>query len=130
MTNAFDAPTNVLVIDDEKGMRDMLFSTLTRQGYRVGLAEDGERGVEKAGAEIFDVVICDIIMPGMGGVETLKLLKQREPAIEVIMTTGYATLETAAVTLALGAFDFITKPYELAALCALLEKAVVRRRGR
>lgn len=113
----------LLVIDDEKGLRDMLVYTLGKRGFRVVPASTGEEGLVKAQAAHFDVVICDIMMPGIGGVATLKALKESCPNTEVVMVTGFATLELAVECIKLGAFDFIAKPYELGPLEAILNRA-------
>src|SRR5690242_11051103 len=94
-TESQTKPSNVLVIDDEAGLRDMLVFGLTDRGYRVVSAASGEEGLEKAKHENFDLVVSDIMMPGIGGVEVLKGIKEIQPNTEVIMATGYATLETA-----------------------------------
>jgi len=122
-----DATQNVLVIDDETGLRDMLAFGLTDRGYRVVAAASGEEGLEKAKHEKFDLVVSDIMMPGIGGVEVLKGIKEIQPEAEVIMATGYATLETAVESMKQGAFDYIPKPYGLDQLCVIFDKALERR---
>jgi DNA-binding NtrC family response regulator len=124
------APTRVLVVDDEKGLRDMLSYALRRLGCEVSVAEDGERGVAAARAADFDVVICDVMMPGMSGVAVLEILKREQPLVEVIMVTGFPTIETSARSAELGAFEYLAKPYDLMALCALLKTAAARKRER
>lgn len=118
----------VLVIDDEKGLRDMLSYTLRRMKYEVVVAEDGEKGVEAARAAEFDVVICDIMMPGMDGVAVLEILKKESPRVEVVMVTGYPTIDTSNRCTQLGAFAYLAKPYDLMALLAVIETAA-RKRG-
>ncbi len=118
---------HVLVIDDEKGLREMLHYALTERGYDVATAENGRAAVEQARSRTFDLALCDIMMPIMGGMETLRALKRDHPAMEVIMVTGFATQETAAESLKLGAFDYIAKPYDLDTLCELVDKAMARR---
>jgi len=125
--NPVKQPT-VLVIDDEAGLRDMLAFGLPDRGYRVALAASGEEGIEKARHDTFDLVVTDIMMPGIGGVEALKRIKQIQPQAEVIMATGYATLETAVESMKQGAYDYITKPYALDQLCLVFEKALEHRR--
>src|SRR5258706_3551192 len=117
----------VLVIDDESGLRDMLVFGLTDRGYHVVPAESGEEGIEKARHDIFDLMVCDIMMPGKSGVEVLKEIKAIQPDMEAIMATGYATLETAFASMKQGAFDYIPKPYGLDQLCSIFEKALERR---
>ncbi len=120
----------VLVIDDEAGLRDMLVFGLTDRGYFVIPAASGEEGVEKARHENFDLAVCDIMMPGKSGVEVLKEIKAIQPDLEMIMATGYATLETAVESMKQGAFDYISKPYGLDQLCVIFDKALERRRLR
>jgi signal transduction histidine kinase len=123
-------PSNVLVIDDEAGLRDMLVFGLTDRGYHVVTASSGEEGLEKAKHETFDLVVSDIMMPGMSGVDVLKGIKGFQPNSEIIMATGYATLETAVESMKHGAYDYIAKPYGIDQLCIIFEKALERRRLR
>ncbi|MBI2384465.1 MAG: response regulator [Elusimicrobia bacterium] len=120
----------ILVIDDEKGLRDMLVYGLSGRGYAVTTAANGKEAVAKAKQDAFDLALCDLMMPEMGGIETLKALKETLPHIEVVMVTGYATLENAVESMKLGAYDYVAKPYELDQLCDLLEKALERGRLR
>ena len=123
-------PAAVLVIDDDKNQRSMLVFSLRDQGYLVTAVESGEAALAAAQAQRFDVAICDVMMPGLDGVETLKALKARAPRLEVVMATGYATPKTAVASMKLGAFNYIAKPYELQDLLAVLEKALARGRQR
>jgi DNA-binding NtrC family response regulator len=121
-------PAAILVIDDDKNQRNMLMFSLRDQGYAVTAVESGEAALAAAQAAPFDVAICDVMMPGFDGVETLKALKARFPRLAVVMATGYATPKTALASMKLGAFNYIAKPYELKDLLAVLEKAVARGR--
>jgi DNA-binding NtrC family response regulator len=121
-------PASVLVIDDDKNQRSMLMFSLQDQGYVVTAVESGEAALAAVQKERFDVAICDIMMPGFDGVETLKALKARCPGLEVVMATGYATPKTAMSSMKCGAFNYIAKPYELKDLLAVLAKAVARGR--
>src|ERR1041384_4488893 len=85
----------VLVIDDESGLRDMLAYALPELGFSVAAAASGEEALKLARARDFDLAVCDLMMPGLSGVETLRQLKVLRPATEVVMATGFATLETA-----------------------------------
>lgn len=127
-----DAPprTHVLIIDDEKGMRDMLAFTLGKKNFDVTVVENGEKGVAAALEGDFDVVVCDIMMPGLDGIKFLEILKRERPAIEVIVVTGYPHPERYTRAKELGAFDFLSKPYAMATLCPLLEAAAARKRAR
>lgn len=127
--NPADAAVRVLVIDDEKGLRDMLFYTLKRMKFEVAVAEDGATGVAAALSADYDVVICDIMMPGMDGFAVLENLKRERPALEIVMVTGFPSDDSAARATALGAFAYLAKPYEVMALCAVLEKAAARKRA-
>ncbi|MDE2491094.1 MAG: response regulator [Elusimicrobia bacterium] len=121
-------PPKVLVIDDEAGLRDMLSYSLPQRGFAVTCAATGEEGLELATAFDFDVAVCDLMMPGIQGVEVLRRLKSARPETEVVMATGYATLETAVESMRLGAYDYIVKPYELEHLEMVLRRAAERRR--
>jgi DNA-binding NtrC family response regulator len=123
MMNPTSTPVRVLVIDDEKGLRDMLSYTLKRMKFEVAVAEDGEKGLAAARAADFDVVVCDVMMPGLDGIAVLRALKRERPALAVVMVTGFPTDETAARARELGAYDYLAKPYEVMSLCATLEKA-------
>ncbi|MFI5363618.1 MAG: response regulator, partial [Elusimicrobiota bacterium] len=118
----------ILVIDDEQGLRDMLAYGLTEQDYEVVTAENGSLALEMVRNESFDLALCDIMMPGMSGIDVLRELKILRPAMEVVMATGYATIETAVESMKLGAYDYIPKPYELDHLCQTLSRALEKRR--
>jgi DNA-binding response OmpR family regulator len=120
--------TRILVIDDEKGLRDMLVYSLTARGYGVETAAGGAEALELARGRRFDLALCDVMMPGMDGLQTLRLLKEARPELEVVMVTGYATLETAIRAMKEGAYDYVSKPYELDELCGILDKALERGR--
>jgi DNA-binding NtrC family response regulator len=120
--------TRVLVVDDEKGLRDLLTYGLTRQGYDVLAVSSGNEALEKARSHWFELAICDVNMRGMDGFETLKALAELSPHTKVIMVTGNPTEETLAASRALGAYDFVAKPYELADLGAVLGEAVESQR--
>lgn len=114
----------ILVVDDEQGLRDMLEYALTARGYVVVTAKNGLQALEKARAERFDLALSDILMPEMNGVALLRELRSLRPELEVIMATGFATIETAVESMKLGAYDYITKPYELDDLCRTLSRAL------
>jgi signal transduction histidine kinase len=116
--------TTVLVVDDEAGLRDMLVFGLTDRGYCVSVAANGQEGIEKMQHEPFDLAVCDIMMPDISGVDVLKVIKEHQPKTQVIMATGCASLETAIEAMKLGAYDYITKPYEIEQLVAIFEKAL------
>jgi two-component system nitrogen regulation response regulator NtrX len=113
----------VLIIDDEASIRTSLDGALRDEGYRVRLAASGKEGLESLRQESADVVILDIWMPEMDGLETLKLLKSEWPDLPVIMMSGHGTIDTAVKSTKLGAFDFLEKPPSLEKLLVLLQNA-------
>jgi len=116
----------VLFIDDEEGIRKVMSITLADAGYNVLTAEDGKQGLEICHKDSPQIVITDIRMPGMDGIEVLKEIKEAELEIEVIMVTGYGDMELTIQALQLDASDFITKPINDEALFVALERAKER----
>jgi two-component system nitrogen regulation response regulator NtrX len=103
----------ILIIDDEKDIRTALTGILEDEDYQVLSAESGAEGIECARQELPDLILLDIWMPGMDGLETLERLKRQFPQVTVIMISGHGTIETAVRATKLGAFDFIEKPLSL-----------------
>ena len=103
----------ILVVDDELGIRDLLSSELSARDYLVVTAADGAEAVERVKNEKFNLVISDVMMPRMNGLELLDALKKLDPDIEVIVSTGYGTIQTAVNAMKKGAYDFIQKPFNL-----------------
>ena len=118
---------NILVIDDEESMRDSCQQTLSRGGNRVEVADAGSKGLAMLGAESFDLVILDLKMPGLSGMEVLKKIKEDDPETMVIVITGYATVESAVEAMKRGAYDFIPKPFTPDSLRAIVKRALDRR---
>ncbi|MHB9155407.1 MAG: response regulator [Endomicrobiales bacterium] len=114
----------ILVVDDEQGIRDMLRSELSAMGYSVETAPNGENALEKIEQSKFDIVISDIKMPKFDGLQVLEAVKKTSPETEVIMITGYATVENSVQAMKNGAYDFLQKPFNLEELGALIEKAL------
>jgi two-component system response regulator AtoC len=122
-----EAMSSVLVIDDKKSMREMLEQTLVSEGFNVNSVDSGSRGVEIASEKSFDVVVTDLMMPDMDGIKVLSELKSIDPDTAVIMMTAYGTIENAVEAMKLGAFDFITKPFETSHLTFLIRRALEQR---
>jgi DNA-binding NtrC family response regulator len=101
---------SILVIDDKESMRQMLAKTLESEGYEVDVARDGEVGLDKAKEKRFDLVLTDLKLPNMDGLNVLSSFKDLDPEISVIVMTAYGTIETAVQAIKQGAFDFLTKP--------------------
>jgi DNA-binding NtrC family response regulator len=118
---------NILVIDDEESMRDSCRQALARDGNMVKVAEDGAGGLTMLQAESFDLVILDLKMPGLSGMEVLKKIQKDDPEIMVIVITGYATVESAVEAMKGGAYDFIPKPFTPSSLRAIVKRALDRR---
>ncbi len=118
---------NILIIDDEETMRDSCRQTLSRDGHRVEAAEDGSMGLALLEAESFDLVILDLKMPGLSGMDVLKRIKNDDPEAVVIVITGYATIESAVEAMKSGAYDFIPKPFTPDSLRAIVKRALDRR---
>jgi two-component system response regulator PilR (NtrC family) len=105
--------SRILVVDNEKSMREMLSIALEKEGYEVETARNGEVAVEMVENSIFDVVITDINMPRSNGIDVLDAVNRVRPETPVIMMTGYASPETAVETMKKGAYDYITKPFNM-----------------
>jgi two-component system, NtrC family, nitrogen regulation response regulator NtrX len=117
----------ILVIDDEKPIRNTLSEILEYEGHEVELASDGLEGIEKAKEDKFDIILCDIKMPKMDGVEVIEKLMEFCPEVPVIMISGHGTVETAVETLKKGAYDFIEKPLDLNRLLVSIRNALERK---
>ncbi len=102
----------ILVIDDEPIIREVMGAILTQEGHRLRLVEDAEVGLEALAKEEFDLVVLDLMLPGMGGLETLKEIRRRDPDQQVVMITAYASVETAVQAMRMGAHDYLTKPFK------------------
>ena len=120
-------PTRILLVDDEVDFVEMLSLRLNEVGERVAPAYSGRECLEILGQKTIDVVILDIRMPGMDGIETLREIKKRFPLVEVIMLTGHGTTETAVEGMKLGAFDYLMKPADFDELLQKLENARKRK---
>ena len=115
--------TRVLLVDDEEEFVQALSERLTMREYDVTTSLRGEDAVEKVRDFNFDVVVLDVSMPGMNGVETLREVKRLKPLTEVIMLTGHATVDSAIDGMKLGALDYLMKPCETEELITKINKA-------
>lgn len=121
--------TTILVVDDEKSMRESL-QMLLKENYNVLLAKSGREAIEIVQKQPVDLVLLDIRLPEIDGLETLKLIKSHDETIEVIMVTAVIMVKKAVEAIRLGAYDYITKPFEIDALQAQIEKVMEKRRLR
>lgn len=113
----------VLIIDDEKAIRNAFSSILQDEGYEVETAENGTEGLDKAGKEKYDVIFCDIKMPGMDGTDVLTRLQEDGTEAAVIMISGHADIDIAVDCIKKGAFDFIQKPLDLNRILITMKNA-------
>ena len=116
--------SRILVIDDERSIRNTLKDILEYEKYEVDLAEDGPKGLEKIKSGEFDVVLCDIKMPGMDGIEVLDKLTEMGTDLPVVMISGHGNIDTAVEAIKKGAFDFIEKPLDLNRLLITIRNAM------
>jgi len=117
----------LLIADDDPGLRESLERTLTREGYRVILASDGNAALERLQAGGVDLVLTDLKMPGLSGIELLRAVKAIAADVDVILLTAFGTVEEAVKAMKEGAYDFLTKPFQRAQLLRLIRQALERR---
>src|SRR6185312_14315556 len=131
MDRAERSRTQLLVVDDDAAMRDFLSESLMDEGYRVDVAAGGRSGIERVRAGGVDLVVSDVKMPDMDGLDMLSEIRvpvdPGTPAPHVIIITAFGSIETAKRALKLGAHDYITKPFEVEDLVVAVEKALDER---
>jgi two-component system, NtrC family, response regulator HydG len=119
--------THILVVDDEVGIRESLGKILEREGYTVTTTDNGEEALDVARSRRVDLVLADIMMPKMNGIELLRAIKAMSPAIEVVMMTAFGSVENAVECMREGAYDFVTKPMKRAIVVRSVQRALERR---
>ena len=119
-----DVMNGILLVDDDDRLRSSFENLLSMEGYTVRSAASGEAALAMADEAMPEAVIMDVRMPGMDGLATLRLLREREPRLPVIIMTAFSTTESAIEATKLGAFDYILKPFDIPDVLALLEKAL------
>lgn len=120
----------VLVVDDEQIMQDVMRDILNESGYDVDIAENGQIALDRVEKSVYDLVFADIRMPVMDGIEFLRMAKVQNPDLNIIMMTGYASVDVAVEAMKLGAFDFITKPFNLEHIRIVAKRAIEQRKLR
>jgi two-component system, NtrC family, nitrogen regulation response regulator NtrX len=115
---------NILIVDDESGIRDSLKGVLEDDGYQTGEAESGESCLVMLDRHAFDVVLLDVWLPGMDGLDTLQKIRELDNPPEVIMISGHGTIETAVRATKLGAYDFLEKPLSIDRTLSLIKHAI------
>jgi two-component system sensor histidine kinase/response regulator len=128
MTASPDFIEQILVIDDERGLREGCRRALARYGYPVDVAATGQDGLTKVQEGDFGLVLLDVMMPDISGIELLATIHGQDPDIVCIIITGYATVELAVEAMKLGAYDFIAKPFSDDNLLLAVQKALEKRR--
>jgi two-component system response regulator PilR (NtrC family) len=123
----FQPPVKILVVDDDASIRNMLSIVLKKGGYQVTVAENSEMALKRLQSESFGLIISDIKMPGISGIDLLKKTKTLQPEIPVIMITAFASANDAVEAMKLGAEDYITKPFNLDELKLIIEKSLYKK---
>jgi len=119
---------NVLVVDDEEAFAANLSKLLSRRGYNTVTADNGSAAIRMIEENPFDVVVLDLRMPGLGGIETLREMKKKRPETQVIILTGHGTVDSAMDGIGLGAFDYAMKPILIKDLQEKIDQAYERKR--
>ena len=112
------------LVDDETIIHEVLGELLTSEGYKVEISSRGEEALQKQKSQSFDLVLLDLLMPGMDGIEVLKRLKKLDPYINVVIITAYASIESAINAMKIGAFDYVQKPFKHDELLLTIKRAI------
>ena len=123
------AAMQLLLVDDEERFLETTKTLLDKRGVNTFIAPSGREAIGVLDEQKIDVVILDVKMPGVDGIEVLRKIKQRYPLVEVVMLTGHATVKTAVEGMRLGAFDYVTKPCDVADLLAKAQEAHEKKRA-
>jgi DNA-binding NtrC family response regulator len=115
---------HILLIDDDASLATNLCDVLKEDGFRVTVSNRGDEGLRRANKDECDVVLTDLRLPGLGGLELVKQLHETQPRLPVVLMTAHGTIETAIEATKLGAYDYLQKPFEMRDLLALLHRAV------
>ncbi|MFN0159099.1 MAG: sigma-54-dependent transcriptional regulator [Bacteroidota bacterium] len=119
---------NLLIVDDEESLRTLLETELAEsEEFTVDTASDGGQAINQIQAKVYDVVLLDIRMPRVSGIEVLKFIQEYSPTTQVIILTNYADVKTAIQTIKLGAYDFLSKPYDIDELFNTIHRAIERK---
>ena len=126
MTSTKNVEERILVVDDNKEIADNMVDFLSKFGYRASAAYGGVEGLERFKQGDFSIVITDLKMPDLDGMELLKAIKEIDKNVVVLMITGYGSVEKAVAAIREGAYDFIEKPFDLKALEVIVNRAMER----
>ena len=122
-------PGKILVIDDDKSARLLLERVLSRAGHTVTLVDNGEQGVTLLSKDVYDLIITDKNLPGIDGLEVLRLARQQIPNLQAIIITGFPTPETKSSARDLGVFSYVTKPFGILDILGTCDGAIKAARG-
>ena len=122
-------PGKILVIDDDKSARLLLERVLSRAGHTVTLVDKGEQGLILLSKEVYDLIITDKNLPGIDGLEVLRLARQQIPTLQAIVITGFPTPETKSSARDLGVFSYVTKPFGILDILGTCDGAIKAARG-
>ena len=122
-----DHKANILVVDDELGIREGCKRALSEEGYTVDLGEDGNVGLQKVREKSYDLILVDLMMPGIGGLDLIKKIHEIDPEAIVVVITGYAAIETAVEATKRGAYDYLPKPFAPETLAVLVKRGLEKR---
>jgi DNA-binding response OmpR family regulator len=117
----------VLIVDDDKAFLQILSERMTHRGLQVTTAQSAAAALQLMETETYDAVLLDLMMPEMGGIEALQIMRRKQPDVQVIFLTGYPSVSTGVEALKLGAMDFIPKPVDMGELTEKIEAAKTRR---
>jgi DNA-binding NtrC family response regulator len=118
----------ILVVDDEESIRSLLKTGLSELGYVVSLAENGEEALHLLEKGSFDILIIDLVMPGMNGLDLIKKIRERGSNVVVFVITGYPTIENASESLTQGAYDYFVKPFNLGEMQVKIYRALEKKK--
>jgi len=113
---------NLLIVDDDRAVREAAREATSLLGYRASACDSVEQATRILESQSIDIILLDLKLPGTSGLETLRQIKRRRPDLEVIVTTGHGTIESAVQAMKAGAYDYVTKPFSLEELKLLLER--------
>src|ERR1051326_3160576 len=125
---AMSSETKILLIEDDAGIRDTLQRVLTEEGHEVAVADRGDTGLHRASKDVFNLIITDLRLPGVGGLDLVRQLHAAQPRLPIILITAFGTTETAIEATKLGAYDYVLKPFDMAELLDLVAKSVACKR--
>ncbi|MFQ5675048.1 MAG: sigma-54-dependent transcriptional regulator [bacterium] len=119
-------PKHILIVDDEQSVRTSIQKVLNKEGYITEVASSGNEAMKLLDQRLFDVVLSDLKMPDGDGIDLLRTVKKKQKNVEVILLTGYGSIEKAVDAMKEGAYDFITKPFKKAVILGIIERAIER----